>query len=371
MTRYPRSGCSFVRIFDIPLLLLTLSFPLAIAFFHGAPSFISALLCTISVECLSLWLSLKFAKFFYERISYSTSSPLATVLRLITYFAWSIALFGVYGISSVMSVLSKLKGFENLAYRFEFVFPFNYALLSFGIFRPIALITSAPLFILSVFALKDCVKTIAMEAKVRISAPSEFDIKPTNVIVAFLKKDMRVITRNPGLAILLIMPIGEAILFGITFSHGPLSDFIATMVVIGFLPMIAFVSVGIERRDLLAVLPLRRRDMILSKALLGCSIYAISVAILIPKTILPILIFPSVFAMFVVSCAMADSLEATKNIYAGIGSALLVIIVSYAIAYVPLVSGFVARMLGGNVALAVTVPSLIEVGVAVLLLSTL
>ncbi len=358
---------AFLRIFDVPLFLLTLSFPIAMAVFHGVLSFFPSLVCIISVETLSLWLSLKFAKFFYERISYSTSSPLATVLRIVTYLAWSVAVFGAYGISSMLSVLSKLKGYERLVYEFSFLFPFNYAIISMGVPDPTALATSVPFVILSVFAARRCVDLVRCEARIRIPTSEKFEIKKTGVVMAFLKKDVKMITRNPGLMLIVFLPVGEGLLLG-AISMNPT---ISLMIVLGYLPIVTFVSMGIERRDLLATLPVRRRDVILSKTLLGCQIYLISTFLLMLKSSIPILLFPSVFAMFVISSTMAESLEATKNIYASIGPVLLVIGLSYLVAYIPLMFGFVAKFLGRSVVLSILIPALVEMGVAIVILSTL
>lgn len=357
----------FLRVFDIPLLLMTIAFPVAMLYFRG--TFFTPLLCVLSIDVISIYLSVKFAKFFYERITYSTSSLFSSILRTVTYLAWGVAVVGIYSISTILNVLSKFKDLDQIMLKYDFVFPINYAVISCGHLDPKALITSVPFFVLSVYLLKSTLKEILRSASLRFEATS-YDIKPSGRIMAFIKKDLRIVTRNPGFTLILMIPLVQGLIFGLTFDAKRFLDqIVLATVVAGFLPMVAIVLLGIENFELLSTLPVRGRDITIAKSILIFMVYLVSSAILIFKTDILLPISPAVFAMSVVSCKIAESLDVTKNIYVGLWKTLTVIIVSYVLIFVPIMFGFVAFLIGQNPIIWIAIPSAIEFLISILILA--
>ncbi len=347
------------RVFDWPLISVTVAFPVAMVWFHGVEALLPSLLCILSVEVISVFLSLRFARFFYERVVYSTGSVLSAILRTITYIAWSIAFVGIYAISSIFSFLSKIRGFEGIVYKFEFVYPFNYSLLSSGVFDPVVLLSSLPIFVLSFYALRLSIREALVESKITFKT-AKFRIKRTNPMIAFLKKDFRLVTRNPGFFVIVVIPVVEAFLFGrIIKPKTTFDSFLAISIVLSFTPMIPFILVGLESWDLLATLPFKRRQLRLAKTLFGCVIYGLSAFVMLPNVV-SFLILPAVFATFTIGLSVAESLGATRNVYVGLWKALAVIVLCYTTTFIPILSGMVALMIGANVWLAVLIPSLLE-----------
>ncbi len=356
------------RVFDLPLVSVTVSFPIAMVWYHGAKAFLPSMICILSVEIISIFLSIRFAKFFYEKVAYSTGSALSIILRTITYIAWSIAFVGIYAISSIFSFLSKISGFEKMVYEFRFVYPFNYSLLSSGVMDPVALLTSLPIFALSFYAFRLSIREALVESRISFRAV-RFKIRRTNPITAFLKKDFRLVTRNPGFFVIVAIPVVEAFLFGRIIKPNTTFDtLLATSIILGFLPMIPFILIGLESWDLLATLPFKRRHLRLSKTIFGCFVYGISALVMLPNFV-PFLIYPAVFATFLIGLSIAESLGATRNVYVGLWKALAVIVLCYTITFIPIVSGIVALMIGGNVYLALLTPALLEFFVSLMFLA--
>ncbi len=363
---------AFFRIFDLPLVAVLIAFPLAVAWFHGIYTLPMAILCIASVESLSVWLSFKFGKFFYERIMRSTKSIFATLLRLITYLVWSLVFIGIYAVSSLMSLLSKARGFESLVLGFDYIFPFNYGALTIGVFDPKSIATAVPLIALSFLALRRCFSDVVRFELRFVETSGDFEIRVSRPIFAILKKDARVIFRNPGLALLILLPPMQTFIVSIFMKkHGFLSQLILTSIPLALMGMIPFVLMGVEKPEIVEVLPLRKRDLVLSKVLFGCAVYAVSISPIVPKTLLPLALIPAVFSAFTISCIMLDRIGTTRNVYAGLDKVLLLILVFYFLTMFPLSAGLVAEFLGRNPFVAVITLASVEMAVAVLLLSTI
>jgi len=351
------------RIFDIPLVVIAVFYPLITCYFYGIKALIPSILSIVSLEIISIYIAIRLARLFYEKIAYSTGSTFSTILRVLAYFLWAIAFMGIYMASSLVEMLSK-KNYNLMKY--DFIFPVNYATISCGIFDFKAVISSAVFIILSYLAYKKLCSELSKEAKIRVQT-GKMKIKVSKPIVAFIKKDLRVVTRNPGATLLIFMPMIEAIFMSyLNVMKGFLIQAMITSVVMGFLPMVVLIFSGMEKRELLKTLPVKNRTVRVSKTVIGCLVYLSVLIPLIFRTFISLALFPAVLTMSAASSYMAEKLDISRNIQTESIKAILVFLVCYTILYAPVICGFIVHFLKPSYELvAITLAGIAELPLAV------
>ncbi len=347
------------RVFDVPLVTLTIAYPIIMYYYHGFYALVPSFLSIVSIEILSIYISLKFAKLFYKKIAYSSDSIFSTILRVITYFIWALAFMGLYMMVSIFEIISKLK--INLI-ALDFIFPINYAVISSGIADLKAVVSSIAFFALSIVAFKKCKIELLKSTEFKVQTSTKLNIKMSKPIIAFIKKDFKIITRDPGMVILFFMPIIEAIFLSIVIIPKTIiTKLILILSVTGFLPILTITFSGIENRVLLKILPIENKTIRIAKTILGCIVYFATIPFVVFRTILYIALFPAVFTMNSVCTYLAEVMNVTNNMQANTLKAITIIVVCYILLYLPLLFGILAYLLKiFNVFVVVLVAGLIE-----------
>jgi len=240
---------AFFRLFDLPLLLIVALFPLAVFVVTGSPLKATfAFAGVITSEIYSLAMVFWLAKAFYSRIAHSTGWK--GLLRILYIVAWCTPTFAfyffmkfavdAYEISSAYSsaVVSR---YDLLS----FVFPFCFGFLMDGFVSPRLLVTSAFYVLLAAFALRWLLSSV-YDVSVRVVSRKVTDVKVRvyRPILGMLRKDVRLISRTPSYAMLVMLPIAEGLVISSSFGSVGL-----TLLILSLMVILSFVVFAIEVRS--------------------------------------------------------------------------------------------------------------------------
>jgi len=369
---------TFFRIFDIPILAVAVVFPIAMIVkspVYSIPAFVGLLVS----ESFAIALVVYLTRLFYSKIVCSTGWK--SLIRLLYYLIWAFTFFAFYAFASLMGRLytfaETYSTFVTSSGRIlSFLFPFCFAFLSSGSFLPNAFIGSVLWSFIAYLSIRWAVsnvrdifarfewKTEDVELNIRISSP----------IVAFLRKDFKLISRSPAHCFLVLLPIME----GLLLSHGRILH--ALSVVLAFLVIVAYSMYGLEREGIVRILPVRTRTVILAKTLLTITVYAISITVIdvvfilrgkIPDFPLEVSMVPSVFAMSVIVLSIAEKIGARRDVYTGLGSLVFLMIPGVIIVYSPIVIAFIFKIFYGVFLPVLVAVSVIEFLTALILLNVI
>jgi len=152
---------TFFRLFDLPLVMLIIFFPLAIFVTTFSP--LHAILAFIAVvvsEVFSLAILICLARLFHSKIAHSTSgSRWRGLLKFLYIMTWSLPAFGFYFIArfavDISEISSRYSGVISSHYGvLSFIFPFCFGFLIRGSVSLQLLGSCAVYILLAVFALK-------------------------------------------------------------------------------------------------------------------------------------------------------------------------------------------------------------------------
>jgi predicted permease len=191
---------------------------------------------------------------------------------------------------------------------------------------------------------------------------ARYDLVPRAPSTAVLTKDLRIASRMPGYAFLIILPILDAVSLGLfTFLAGPGSTAafglglaaVTTAALLATFFGPAFFAIEVIAYSYGRTLPLPERSILLGKVMLVVAIYLIAGALVLGLT-LPRVFQPALFSAFILAelpaVAAASFLELgilfrrarakglpIVNLYSGAWYAVLVSIPGLLVAAIPLV----------------------------------
>ncbi|WP_457549223.1 hypothetical protein [Archaeoglobus sp.] len=348
---------TFLRIFDLPLFAVILVSTLAFGFLVSPLSAFWALLGVITAELLAIAIVFRLARFFYSKIAYSTGGW-KTLLRIFYMVAWSVSAFGFYFIADFISELPKvqvdLRGWD-------FVFPICFGYVMKGSLNSIALVSSLTYLAVAVVLFNRTLPIVNERVVVTTARATSISIKPTHPILGILKKDLKLTSRSPAHAMLLLFPIIEGLIF--------VKDavLLISMIMVAIV-LVVFAAYGVES-EFTKILPIDFWTLTAGKTLLLVIVYVVSVVCatvvrsLIGMSFSPIGFaqIPSVVAMGIFVALIYNKFGVKRDIYTGVISFVLILIPCMVLAYTPLVVGLILSLfVNANVTVVSFIVSLTE-----------
>ncbi len=364
---------TFIRIFDLPLLANIVLFPIFVVVVNPWYSIIPSFLAVTLSEIFSLGIVTFLAGIFYEKLS----SPIRgwkSVLRFVYQVIWGASFLLLYASVMFLQIL-----YENINHYspliaqystlFKLIYPFDYSYL---IVAPdfSSLISSILFIYLGYRVLRWVIHSIGTKHHVTEDAKPEIQVKVVSPLRGMMKKDFRIITRNPGLAMLLFLPAFEGI---ILMSIGK-SSLISMGMVFTFEVVFLYTLFGFEKTAMVRTLPVSRGFVYVSKNVMGFIVFLISLFIMDSYLMfsvenadmaLQLLLIPSIFAAGIFLLFIGDLLNIRKSVGFSALGFIVLIVVGDVVAFLP---AFIVKFIPAG---AYTLPSGIFLSLVELLLSVI
>ena len=377
-----------IRIFDIPLITAALTLLAAYAFLGGSPlGFIASLLGIIVTGIFALTLTIGLAKFFYSKVaSGGGRSKWKTLLRIIFMFVWILPSFGTYivvnfAVEIVRSFAIFTKIFSStlqllvLAYPFSFGFLISFAgslqKISYSILS-LSIVASVAYLLLALYALKwltHTIRRIGVAGAIGVLRETVRDtiIKPRTPWIGIIRKDLRVASRTPSLASILLLPAIQTVVLAIAFSSfsevgfstamGILTGMSVTMLLLS--PTLFSIE-GLGSAYTLSF-PLKKKTLILAKTALITFIYVLSLivlsvtAFLMRRNFTHILTFGGIQTFSILAASIIELLIiankywkkgfSLSNIYAKLPTYIMILLLGIVIVSIPMTIAFATYIL--------------------------
>lgn len=377
----------FIRIFDIPLVAAAAVFLTVYAFIGG--SVLGAVISLVGIvvtEIFALAFTVVSARFFYSRVAGGGGkSGWQTFLRFVFMLVWILPTFAAYFVVNfalqivqffayVTQGLSSLSQILVLVYPFSFGFlvscvssfhNVDYATLGLSIASSVAYTVAAYYSLRWVTA---TVRKIGVGATIRGAREAVKDtiIRPQIPWLGIIRKDLRVASRAPSFASLFLLPVIQTAVLALTFSS---FREVGLSTELGILTGISMITLLLPP-TLLSIeglgsaytrhLPMRKRTLIVGKALLSTITYMLSLAVLSIVAFyqgkdFSILTFGMTHSLSVAAAIMVELTIlmrkfwkegfAVGNIYSRMSTYILIIIPGFIVAAIPIVGAFVTYFL--------------------------
>jgi predicted permease len=412
------AGCFlFLRLFDLPALAIIVATPLGVGLALGSPLAGLALLPgAIGVVVLALVLALETGYAFVRRVQGSPTGARASVLRWTFLVLWTIPAFAIYGFLSFSPEF--LRGLSALAVANPdaavavlAIFPFPLALLPVlvaGLLGPgVAIGVPLPAvglllaLALGYLVLLGYLATWLVRAPRRLARAVPEGREPRTGAIARLEprsptgamvlKDLRIASRVPGYAFIVLLPLIDALVLGLStyvgtpsaanvFNLGVAAVSTAAFLATFFGP--AFFATEVMGYSYTRTLPLRPRTLLAGKVLLVLLVYTLAATIVVAFTLARVF-SPLIFLAFILAELPALSAAALlefgilyrvserrglplTNLYTGAWWATIVVIPGLVVIGLPLAAfGLIAAHATGITLMALA--SLAELAVVFLL----
>ncbi len=341
---------TFLRIFDTPLVITAISFPLLAGFvslWSIAPAFIGAVLSEIFAIAIVLYLS----KIFYKKLA-SPSRGWNAALRFVFIIIWGSAFFVLYAVMIWLPIIyRKIEHFEPVVEHYELLlralFPFDIAYMMLSP-EPISIISSLLFLALGIWLAKRIIREIGTKINIEYKSATKIELHSTTPLVGMLKKDLKITTRSPGLAMLLILPALEGLLLMGMNMHGTT----ILSVIITFVIIYLYSLFGFENMPLLRSLPVSKKFLFLEKTAMAYIVFLGTLAIMnlygaitghIINPVWQALLGISMAAASIVVLALGDMLGIRTNVAMSALGFLLLVIIGNAIALAPIITCIVVQ----------------------------
>jgi predicted permease len=408
----------YLRLFDLPVLTVLVLTPLFVGLALGPGAGVAILPGVLAAVTFALALALVTGRFFVRRVQGSRGGGGSTLLRWTFLVLWVVPAFGMFGfVTLAPAFFSGLSQVTATAPSTEFnllllAFPFPLATLPSvaaggASSLPLGPGGTAVLFgaIAGYLALAAGCATWLGTAVRRLglvppgiatpSVRSPFALPVSGTVSAVLVKDLRMASRTPGYAFLILLPILDSLALGLlTFAPGSSTrgaDALslgavtsAALLATFFGP--AFFAIEVVAYSYGRTLPLPDRSLVLGKVALIGAIYLVSAGVVLGLVELRIS-DPSLFVGFVLAempAVIAAALlelglilwQARRrglplvNLYAGTWTAILISIPGIVVASLPLVAFELASPISTGWGIgAMAIVSLAELGACLPLLT--
>lgn len=404
---------SFLRTFDIPLTAGLIIFPVAFTVIMGSVSGgLTALLAAGMTEAYSLALTLFLAKFFYSKIATSGgTSKYHMVLRFIYILVWVLPSFGIYFIMNFATDImqffaSSITHFSSAqTYLLAPVYPFTLGFLISSATFPhkinstilaLSTISSLGYLALAFSGLKyagSTIRRVCMGTAITAtrSVVKDITIRPRPSWLGVIVKDLRVASRSPAYASILVLPAIQTVIIIISFLRAHID--LNAITIFGFLIGVSFIALIVApvlfSTETLASaytrsLPLKRKTVLAAKASLTVMIYLSSITVLslialyLKKDVVSVLTFGLTHALSIAAASIVQLLllirkfwreeSAMSNIYANIYVFVAVLIPGLTICMAPLLVGMVTQLTNGQLTFSLyLVIALLELAISAVL----
>jgi len=341
---------TFIRIFDIPLLVNLIAFPVVAVFFNPWYSAIPAFLGILCAESYSILIVTYLSKIFYTKLS-QPGGGWKSVARIIYQVIWGATFFIFYAstvwLRSFYMHLSKFQPFiDKYRMMLQLSFPFNFSYL---MVKPntICIITSTFFIFLAYASIRWVLRNINRIGEIpvmEISEKVEIRLRLTGPIHGIIRKDLKIISRNPALLMLFFFPAFEGILL---MALGN-SSIESLYMVFTFIIIFLYSLMGYEKMGIIQTLPIKKGTLYLAKNIIGLLTFCASLTIidiyllikgLIPEIALQIILLPSMFATGVVCLYLGEKLGIKKSVGLGTLGFILIIALGNFMLYLPILAG--------------------------------
>ena len=296
---------AFIRLFDLPLITAIIVFPLTVGIAFGSwTAALASIPAVVVTEIFSLYLSLLTARFFALRVSGSSGgSALNMATRWIYLVLWTIpSLIITIFIAFSLSILGTLGQWETsspLALRVLFSifpFPYSYFISALALRPPLSITFVLPWAIAAViyaclawaaarWLMKAPLELGRTQITVTLSAPTESKLVATSPTIAIIKKDLRIASRTPAYAFLLLLPMLDAFILGlfsyvgnpnpVMADHYAKAAVTVAVLLATFFGPVFFVT-EVMGFSLTRTLPITQRTLIVGKSTLITIVYVVS-----------------------------------------------------------------------------------------------
>ncbi len=310
------AGILYFRLFDAPAVVVAVGTPLAVAWALGPIAGLGAVPGALSAVLLALALSLVTGRFFVRRVQGSGGGGGRTVVRWLYLLLWIVPAFGILGFVTLTPIyfvllahLAAGGGLSAEAFA-ALVYPFPLAALPALIEGGPAGLGLAPALAELLVAAAIAYAALALWALVWLSrsvvrlgeAPAELArgavtvvraIVPQRPALAVLTKDLRIASRTPGYAFLILLPLLDSLALGLVSVLGPSGAPAARGIAFGAVSSSAllatffgpaFFALEVLAHSYARTLPLSSRSVVLGKSALVVGIYLASSAIVLGIT---------------------------------------------------------------------------------------
>jgi predicted permease len=322
----------FLRLFDLPALTVLILTPLAAAFaFHSAWAGLAMVPGAVAVVVFALALALTTGRFFVRHVQGSPGGAGHAAVRWAYLLLWATPAFAMYGFLTFgprfvdwMTTIAASGTSPSLLAVFA-VFPFPLAaapgLVAGTVSAPLPGASGVPATAAVVAAIVYAALTVAVAVWLA-GAPAAFSragmrgrpvgasvisLRPTSAAYAILTKDLRVASRTPGFAFLILLPLLNAVAIGVwTLLSGPsFSDVfniaaaaVATAALLATFFGPAFFAIEVMGFGYTRTLPLSERSLLLGKVGLITLLYLLSGGIVLGIALLRVFA-PGPFVAFI------------------------------------------------------------------------
>jgi hypothetical protein len=386
----------FLRIFDLPLIIAVVGFPVAYVLFRGSVLGGLAALLSIGVtEVFALAMTTGLAKFFYARIAArSGRSKWKTLLRLVLMLVWILPSFGAYVVINFwIEIIQFFASFTQtilaLSYVIVVLYPFSFGfLVSYGTFAhgfsyaslAFAILSSLSYLAVAVYLVRWIAGAIRSIGAGRTMAASMEAVKDTLIQplvpwLGIIRKDLRIASRAPSYASIFLLPAIQTVILAFSFSSsgelgltGTLGFITGMSLMTILIPPTLFSIEGLASAYTKS-LPLKKRTLILSKTFLATLTYILSLLVifmtmlLLQKNSVLILTFGGVHVLAVASANMLEILLlvekfwkegfALGNLYTRLSTYILILIPGGIAIFIPIFAAVATIFLYPNLVLQV------------------
>jgi Membrane protein of 12 TMs len=303
----------YLRLFDLPALTLLVGTPLLVGFALGPLAGLAILPGVVAAVVFALALALLTGRFFVRRIQGSRGGGGRTLLRWTYLVLWVLPAFGMFGFvtlaPSFFSGLTQLAG-AGPSFGLDALwssFPFSLAAwpvvatlgpgaLPLGALGLVFFLVASAGYLALTGSVAHWMGVAIREVGLTPSgvpvAPriSALSLHPTGPAYAVVVKDLRMASRTPGYAFLILLPILDAFALGLlTYLAGPrpgtatglafAAVTTAALLAIFFGP--AFFAIEVVAYSYGRTLPLPDRTLVLGKVTLIAAIYLVAAALVL------------------------------------------------------------------------------------------
>jgi predicted permease len=399
------AGLLYLRLFDLPALTVLIATPLFVGLAVGWTAGLAIIPGTVAAVTFALALALVTGRFFVRRVQGARGGGGSTLVRWGYLILWVIPAFAMFGF--VVAAPAFFAGLERLAASGSTLgwnlllaaFPFSLASLpaiaaqgssGFGFPTGAAVLGAAAIGYAAVAAaaglwMMNNVRSLGITPPIAEVGPpvARMRLVPRSAAFAVLTKDLRIASRTPGYAFLILLPILDAVAIGLwtyisaSGSSAALGVGIAAVTIAALLATFfgpAFFAIEVNAYSYGRTLPLSDRSILLGKVALVSLMYLVAGALVLGLTLLRVF-DPALFVAFVVAELPAVLAAAffelgilfwrarrkglpIVNLYSGQWYAVLVTVPGLLVAGAPILlfhllsSGGTVRALAGMAALA-------------------
>jgi predicted permease len=311
-----------LRLFDAPAVTALVLTPIALGIaLDSALAGLLVLPGVVIVIVLAMGLSLRTGRFFVQHVQGSRGGLRASVLRWFYLLLWAVPAFGIYGFVAFGPQI-----IHGLAYLSQaapgalgsllLVFPFPFGIVPlFGLSGPASIfnLPGGNPWTITLVAVAYGGLTLgvawwlrtAPRALSRLSPEVEItderkgaELRPVGPPAAILLKDLRTASRTPGYAFVILLPLIDAVVIGLSSYIGappPRSVFdlaaaaVSTTAILATFFGPAFFATEVMGYSYTRTLPLTNRSMLFGKSSLIVLIYVVASAIVVGLTVLRLL----------------------------------------------------------------------------------